>query len=105
MIEDQFDQAFVQEMVDILLAKLCFRSLAIQKGSVCAAIGAGLTDCCVVDLGYSRTSVSCVEEANVSATTIFPFGGLDLSEFLVHMLAEYAPTHLSHGFLRDFPGF
>lgn len=33
-----------------------------MKESVTAAIGAGLTTACVVDVGHEKTVVSCVED-------------------------------------------
>lgn len=79
----------MHEIVDILLRRMCFRSCAIHKSSVCAAIGAGLTNCCVVDLGFARTTVSCIEETEVASAQMFPFGGIDLSRLLVHIMKEH----------------
>jgi actin-related protein 8 len=94
VIEDQFEQRFVFEILNLALNKMCFRSAAIHKSSVCSSLGAGVTSCCVIDLGFSRTVISCVEEADTISSITFPFGGVDLSRLLVYILKEYVIENL-----------
>jgi actin-related protein len=53
VISDSFDQADVVDMIKILLERIGVRAVFVAKESVCAASGAALPSCCVVDIGFS----------------------------------------------------
>jgi actin-related protein 8 len=48
-----------------MLDDMCFKDLFLHKESVTACIGAGMGSAMVVDVGATKTSVTCVLEGNV----------------------------------------
>uniref|UniRef100_A0A5K3FFC0 Actin-related protein 8 n=1 Tax=Mesocestoides corti TaxID=53468 RepID=A0A5K3FFC0_MESCO len=62
LIEDVFVRREVRQIVDMLLRNLKFARLVVQQASVCATYGVGLPTACVVDFGFQKTSISCVDE-------------------------------------------
>jgi actin-related protein 8 len=59
-----------------------------SQESVCATFGAGIAHGCVVDVGASKTSISCVEEGLVLPETRMSlnYGGDDISELYLCLL-------------------
>ena len=49
-------------MVGMLLLNLHFSRVVVQQSSVCATYGVGLPTACVIDLGFHKTSIACVDE-------------------------------------------
>jgi len=92
VIPDSFDPCEVQHMIDILLLKIGFGHVLLQKSSACAALGAGRTDTCVVNFGFSTTTVCCVDEMEVVPGSSFStlIGGIDVSRFLKAQLTKHA---------------
>jgi actin-related protein len=90
VIPDTFIPSEVQHMIDILLNKIGFGHIILQKSSVCAALAAGKNGTCVVNLGFTHTTVCCVDELEIingsSYTTLV--GGLDVSKFLKAQLTR-----------------
>jgi actin-related protein 8 len=62
LVPDQFLKRHVKVMIDVLLTDLGFSSVFIHQESVCAAIGAGLSSACVVDIGHGKTAISCIDD-------------------------------------------
>lgn len=88
IVPDYYDKFYIREMVNIILVHMGFRRISIQQvyifsysnqlelmymplfqESICAAFGAGLATACVVDIGATKTSVSCVEEGLILPDT------------------------------------
>ena len=49
-------------IINMLLLHLHFARVVAQQSSVCSTYGVGLPTACVVDLGFQKTSVACVDE-------------------------------------------
>jgi hypothetical protein len=62
VIPNAFVYNDVKVMVDVLLKDLGFKSVIMHQASVAAALGAGLSSACVVDVGAQKTCVACVED-------------------------------------------
>jgi actin-related protein 8 len=91
-ISDVFDKREVKDILNIFLNNMRFRAAFIQKASVCAAIGAGHPSACVVDIGFSKTNIACVDDdGNVIPGTAFHFhyGGVDISRFFLYLLQNH----------------
>lgn len=52
----------VRQITNMLLLDLRFSRVVVQQVSVCATYGVGLPTACVIDLGFQKTSISCVDE-------------------------------------------
>jgi actin-related protein 8 len=92
VIPDSFIPSEIQHMIDILLLKIGFGHVLLQKSSVCAALGAGKNGICVVNLGFSTTTVCCVDDLEILPGTSFStqIGGIDISKFLKAQLSKNA---------------
>lgn len=92
VIPDTFIPREVQLMADILLQRIGFGHILLQKSSVCAALGAGRNGVCVVNVGFNHTTVACIDDMEVlpgsSFTTLV--GGLDVSKSLKAQLTKDA---------------
>ncbi|KNZ46695.1 hypothetical protein VP01_703g4 [Puccinia sorghi] len=88
ILPDIYDHVYLREMVDLLFRALGFKQICLQQESLCACFGAGLGSACVVDIGATTTSVSCVEEGWVLPDTRIqlPIGGDDITIVLAGML-------------------
>ncbi|KAL5963213.1 Actin-related protein 8 [Taenia solium] len=62
VIEDIFIRREVRQIMNMLLLGLRFSRVVVQQVSVCATYGVGLPTACVIDLGFQKTSISCVDE-------------------------------------------
>ncbi|VDM35145.1 unnamed protein product [Hydatigera taeniaeformis] len=62
VIEDVFFRREVRQIINMLLLSLHFSRVVVQQASVCATYGVGLPTACVIDLGFQKTSISCVDE-------------------------------------------
>eukprot|EP01112_Ceratiomyxa_fruticulosa_P018566 TRINITY_DN5962_c0_g1_i5.p1 TRINITY_DN5962_c0_g1~~TRINITY_DN5962_c0_g1_i5.p1 ORF type:complete len:571 (+),score=123.60 TRINITY_DN5962_c0_g1_i5:643-2355(+) len=96
VIPDLFKKEDVKELISILLRDMRFRAAFVHLESVCATFGAGLTTALVVDIGDTKTSISCVEEGiSLPLTRIhMNYGGEQIGKFLLWLLnredAKYA---------------
>ncbi|KAH9451624.1 hypothetical protein Pst134EA_025571 [Puccinia striiformis f. sp. tritici] len=88
ILPDIYDHVYLREMVDLLFRALGFKQICLQQESLCACFGAGLGTACVVDIGATKTSVSCVEEGWVLPETRIQLaiGGDDITTVLAEML-------------------
>lgn len=62
IIEDIFIRREVRQMIDMLFRGLGLSRVVVQLTSVCVTYGVGLPSACVVDLGFQKTSITCVDE-------------------------------------------
>ena len=71
----------VKHMVDVLLTRLKFGSVAVQQSSVCAVYSSGISSGCVVDVGDQTISVGCIEEgvSNPNTRLVLNYGGNDVT--------------------------
>lgn len=58
------------------------------KESVCCSIAANMLTACIVDLGHTKTSISCVKEGQLIPGTSFHmnYGGDNISSLLLELL-------------------
>lgn len=94
VIPDSFVPAEVAHMIDLLLRNIGFGHVLLQKSSVCAALGAGRNDTCVVNIGFSGTTVCCVDDMQVIPGSSFSTltGGIDVSRLLKAQLTKNADS-------------
>ncbi|KAL6080586.1 Actin-related protein 8 [Balamuthia mandrillaris] len=95
LIPDDYDRRDVKELISLLLFDLKFSSILLQQESVCTTFGSGVTTACVVDVGHQKTSISCVEDGYClpAARVTMPFGGYDISRFLLWLLKTSTKHH------------
>lgn len=88
IIPDLYDHVYVREMSDLLFRSLGFKQILLQQEALCICFGAGLGTACVIDIGASKASVTCVEEGSILPDTRMrlAFGGDDISVVLTEML-------------------
>ena len=94
IIPDSFIPSEIAHMVDILLNSVGFGHVLLQKSSICAALGAGRNDTCVVNIGFSGTTICCVNDLQLLPGSCFSslVGGMDVSRLLKAQLAKYADS-------------
>lgn len=92
VIPDTFIPHETQLMIDILLQRIGFGHILLQKSSVCAALGAGKNGVCVVNVGFNQTTVACIDDMEVLPGSSFStlVGGIDISKCLKAQLAKDA---------------
>lgn len=69
VVPDRCQAVDIVEMVNILLLRVNFGFVLIHQESIMATFGAGVPSACVVDIGYDRTSICCVDEGIVVPKT------------------------------------
>ncbi|GAA5948952.1 hypothetical protein JCM3765_003964 [Sporobolomyces pararoseus] len=87
LIPDLYDETYVREMSNLFLNTLGFKQLCVMQESICSTFGAGISSACVVDIGATVTTITCVEEGLVVPETrmVLGFGGDDITSFM-HVL-------------------
>ncbi|KAJ3393212.1 actin-like protein arp8 [Lobulomyces angularis] len=87
IIPDSFNLLIVEELIDMIFT-MGFHSILLHTESVCASFGAGISQCCVVDIGAQVTKICCVEDGLCNDSSIYTlqYGGDDLTKFLCHLL-------------------
>ncbi|KAI8446698.1 hypothetical protein BY996DRAFT_6422092 [Phakopsora pachyrhizi] len=90
ILPDLYDHIYLREMTDLMFRGLGFKQICIQQESLCACFGAGLGTACVIDVGASKTSISCVEEGWVipDSRLQLSIGGDDITVVLSGMLRK-----------------
>ncbi|GAA5929917.1 uncharacterized protein JCM15063_004664 [Sporobolomyces koalae] len=90
LIPDLYEELYVREMSNLLLTTLGFKQMCIMQESVCSTFGAGISSACVVDIGASKTSITCIEEGLVVPETrmVLDFGGDDITSFMHALLSR-----------------
>lgn len=62
LVPDMCKRRHLRAIIEVLLDDLGFAAVLLHQESVCATFGAGVSSACVVDVGASKVSVSCVDE-------------------------------------------
>ncbi|XP_049847937.1 uncharacterized protein LOC126304993 [Schistocerca gregaria] len=90
VIPDSFYKREVKDLIHILLLDIGFGNILLHKSGLCAAVGSGKSACCVVNIGYCHTTISCVDNFEVLKPSLMslPYGGIDVSLFLKDLLAR-----------------
>ncbi|KNC79347.1 hypothetical protein SARC_08253 [Sphaeroforma arctica JP610] len=90
LIPDSYRKRHVRVMTEVLLEEMGFRGIYLHQEGVCATFGAGLSHACVVDVGASKISVSCIEEGmSIPETRVsLRYGGDDVTRELKARLTK-----------------
>jgi len=85
-----YQRSLIKHYVTILLLKMGFGHAFVTQDHVAAAFGAGLSHCCVVDVGDQKTSISCIEDGiSLPQTRIhLDFGGSDVTQVFFYLLRQ-----------------
>jgi len=88
VIPDSFVKHQVRYLLDILFAKMGFKSVFLHTESVMATYAMAVQSGCVVDIGGSKISVCCVDDGIVLPKTMMKkhYGGDDISEMLFRLV-------------------
>lgn len=88
IIPDIFIRQQIKGLVNVFLRTLEFKYIYIHLESILACFGACLSQACVVDIGYEKISISCVDEGLILHGTMIKknFGGADLDQIFIKML-------------------
>eukprot|EP01113_Clastostelium_recurvatum_P043137 TRINITY_DN7087_c0_g1_i2.p1 TRINITY_DN7087_c0_g1~~TRINITY_DN7087_c0_g1_i2.p1 ORF type:complete len:695 (-),score=213.09 TRINITY_DN7087_c0_g1_i2:31-1821(-) len=88
VIPDMFDKRDVKDLLNILLRDMRFRAAFVHMESVCATFGAGITSAVVVDIGHTKTTVSCVEDGvSLPMSRVhMAYGGEDIANYMAWLL-------------------
>lgn len=74
----------------MFLKNLGFSAIYLQLESILATYGACLSSACIVDIGYQKINICCVEEGTIVNNSIIRknFGGEDIDNMFYHMLIK-----------------
>lgn len=88
IISDLYIMSEIEALVELLLNGMGFASVMLQQEGVCATFGAGLSSACVVHIGSTHSSITCVDEGLVvgSSRLALGYGGEQLSRFFIELL-------------------
>lgn len=88
VIPDLYEKAYVTMILDLLFREFGFGRVCFIQESLSASFGAGITTCCVVDIGAQKTSICCVDEGMCveSSRINLKQGGADVTDAFVKML-------------------
>lgn len=104
IIPDDHPEIHVQSMLDLLLNKMQFNSVALVQESMCATFGAGSSLACVIDIGAQSSSISCVENGVCIPRTMvrLNYGGDLVTSILSSLLIKnnfpYAELNISSSY-------
>ncbi|KAJ3367911.1 actin-like protein arp8 [Allomyces arbusculus] len=87
-VPDLLDARVVDELLSVLFSSLGVHSVVIAQESTMACTGAGLSLACVVDIGAHATSISLVENGEITDATRVLVGGDDVTAVLYDLMAE-----------------
>ncbi|XP_008482090.1 actin-related protein 8 [Diaphorina citri] len=92
VIPDIYNRLYLKEYMYLLLNRMGFNACFLIQDHVAATFGAGLGYACVIDVGHTKTSVSCVEDGvSLSNTRVrLGYGGGDITQayhWLLHKCA------------------
>lgn len=95
IIPDLFVKHHVRYIVNMLLSKLRFKSIFIHNESVMTTYAMALPSACVVDIGSTKITVSCVDEGLLVPKTIIRkhYGGDDITEILYRLIIRNKALH------------
>lgn len=90
LIPDHNDRLHLQALVSLLFGEFGFKEIAIHQEGHAAIFSAGMSTACVVDIGATTTSVTCVDEGMLNPDTRIKldYGGDDITAALVAMLTQ-----------------
>ena len=76
--------------VHLYFTDMGFRAGLVVQSSVCATYGAGLVTACVVDVGHSRTCISCVDDGTSlpASRRMAPYGFSDVGRLVGWLLRQ-----------------
>ncbi|WFD33065.1 actin-like protein arp8 [Malassezia sp. CBS 17886] len=88
LVPDAFSRSDLRALGTLLLTHMGFAALNVQTTGLCAIFGAGLSAACIVDIGATAVSISCVEEGLVLPETRLPlsYGGRDVAAWFGELL-------------------
>ncbi|KXS18529.1 hypothetical protein M427DRAFT_143893 [Gonapodya prolifera JEL478] len=88
VVPDKCDKLYVQTVISVA-TNMGFSGILCVQESAAACFGAGFgSETCLVDIGAEKTSVSCVEEGTVIASSRInlKYGSDDVTWYLSHLL-------------------
>uniref|UniRef100_A0A8D8VG47 Actin-related protein 8 n=1 Tax=Cacopsylla melanoneura TaxID=428564 RepID=A0A8D8VG47_9HEMI len=92
VIPDIYNRLYLKEYMYLLLHRMGFSACFLIQDHVVATFGAGLGYACVIDVGHTKTSVSCVEDGvSISNTRVrLGYGGGDITQAYHWLLQKCA---------------
>ena len=90
VVPDMYRRAVVQRYFDVALRLMGFCAAMCHVESVCTAFGAGLSSCCVVNVGDRCTAIACVDDGlSLPRTRLqLAYGGRDVQDALFRQLCK-----------------
>lgn len=87
---DKFHRGQYKSIINMLMRKIGFGSFFIHIDSVLATFGACQSIACVVDIGHTHITISCVDEGIVVTNSCIKkhFGGEDVNHVLISQLTK-----------------
>ncbi|CAD8176546.1 unnamed protein product [Paramecium pentaurelia] len=90
VIPDIFQRIQVKMLVDMLIRQLGFKGIYLHLESVLSSFGANLQQCCVVDIGYEKINITCVDDGVILPGTYVRknFGSKDIDLVLMRQITK-----------------
>ncbi|XP_063900083.1 actin-related protein 8-like isoform X2 [Zophobas morio] len=79
----------VKLLCEVVMDMMRCRAVLVHQQALCATFGAGVPSACVVDIGAETTSVCCVEDGSIVASSNhrLDYGGDDVTRALYYFLS------------------
>lgn len=90
IIPDLFIKTEVKMLLNLFFKRFRFKNIITHTESVMTSYGSALQNCCVVDVGATKTSVCCIEEGIIIKESYIKkhYGGNDIDDLLLSMLVN-----------------
>lgn len=85
----------LRQVVNMLLARMKFKSLFMHTESVMATFAMAMSSACVVDIGATKINVCCIEDGLLLPKSVVRkhYGGDDLNEMLYRLINRSKGLH------------
>ena len=95
VISDSFVRHHVRHMLNMLFAKMGFKSAFVHVESVMSSYAMAAQTACIVDVGSSKMSVCCVDDGVIINKSVIKkhYGGDDISELLYRLIKSEDALH------------
>ena len=95
VIPDSFIRHHVRHLLNMIFAKMAFKSAFVHVESVMASYAMAAQTACIIDIGSTKTSVCCVDDGVIINKSVIKkhYGGDDIAELLYRLIKSSDALH------------
>lgn len=104
IVPDIFVKSQLKMILNLLFKKFNFKNIITHLESVLTSFGSALQNCCVVDVGATKTTVCCIEDGQIIKESLIRklYGGDDITRLLLNMLVLNAKNRNQFFPIKEF---